>query len=159
MVCSWCTVSVSPSVPRDISFVKGSNNSKISTIKDHESSTHHVRISPRFNTPIEKSEGAKCVRQLHTSEIGQLSLKFRNAHYIPKYNKPFREYGQLCKLDQAKGLDVGTVYYGQNSSIWSLFSADQWNSVRTWVNLRHKVSVRIVINVSVIMDTMPMPSE
>jgi hypothetical protein len=45
-------------------------------------------------------------------QIGQLSLKFRNAHYIPKYNKPFREYGQLCKLDQAKGLDVGTVYHG-----------------------------------------------
>ena len=63
MVCSWCTVSVSPSVPRDISFFKGSNNSKISTIKDHESSTHHVRISPRFNMPIEKSEGAKCVLQ------------------------------------------------------------------------------------------------
>ena len=83
-------------------------------IKDHESSTHHVRISPRFNTPIEKSEGAKCVRQLHTSEIGQLSLKFSNTHYIAKYNKPFRdkpfrEYGQLCKLDQAKRLDVGTV--------------------------------------------------
>ena len=31
--------------------------------KDHESLTHHVRINPRFNTPIEKSEGAKCVRQ------------------------------------------------------------------------------------------------
>ena len=117
MVCSWCTVSVSPSVPRDISFVKGSDNLKISTIKDHESATHHVRISPRFNMPIEKSEGAKCVLQLHTSEIGQLSLKFRNAHYIAKYNKPFREYGQLCKLDQAKGLDVGTVYRGQNGSI------------------------------------------
>ena len=117
MVCSWCTVSVSPSVPRDISFVKGSDNFKISTIKDHESSTHHVRISPRFNMPIEKSEGAKCVRQLHTSEIGQLSLKFRNAHYIAKYNKRFSEYGQLCKLDQAKGLDVKTVYYGQNGSI------------------------------------------
>jgi hypothetical protein len=41
----------------------------------------------------------------------------RNVHYIAKYNKPFREYGQLCKLDQAKGLDVGTVYYGQSSSI------------------------------------------
>ena len=89
----------------------------MSLVKDHESSTHHVRISPRFNTSIEKSEGAKCVRQLHTSEIGQLSLKFRNAHCIAKYNKPFREYGQLCKLDQAKGFDVGTVYHGQNGSI------------------------------------------
>jgi hypothetical protein len=39
------------------------DNFKISMIKDHESSTHHVRISPRFNMSIEKSEGAKCVRQ------------------------------------------------------------------------------------------------
>ena len=44
------------------------------------------------------------------------------AHYIAKYNKRFSEYGQLCKLDQVKGLDVETVYYGQNGSIWSLFS-------------------------------------
>jgi hypothetical protein len=51
------------------------------------------------------------VEILHTSEIGQLSLKFRNVHYIAKYNKPFREYGQLCKLNQAKGFDVGTVSY------------------------------------------------
>jgi hypothetical protein len=61
-------------------------------------------------------------------------------HHEHKYNKPFREYGQLCKLDQAKGLDVGTVYHGQNGSIWSLFSDFfcrtseilSWSSLQSW---------------------------
>jgi hypothetical protein len=33
-----------------------------------------------------------------------------NAHYVAKHNKPFTEYTQLCKLDIAKDLHVGTYY-------------------------------------------------
>jgi hypothetical protein len=72
-----------------ILFIDNTKNTKISTIKDHESSTHHVRISPRFNMPIEKSEGAKCVRtEFHWSDKKNLKREIRWNHF--DHDKLFR---------------------------------------------------------------------
>ena len=37
-------------------------------------------------------------------------LKFKNAHYISKFGKPYTDYITLCNLDEAKKLDIGTHY-------------------------------------------------
>jgi hypothetical protein len=95
MVCSWCTVSVSPSVPRDIK---------------------------RF-------------------------IVFGNVVGIPEFETELANFTELLE-PLTNEISLGTD--GDTLTVHILFGP---------VNLRHKVSVRIVINVSVIMDTMPMPSE
>jgi hypothetical protein len=107
MVCNWC---IEANGPKELSFVKGCENFKISTIKNHEICKFHLKIAPRYTTPVEESPAAHCIKLLNQNEIDKLSIKFRNAHYVAKHNKPFTEYTQLCKLDIAKGLDVGTYY-------------------------------------------------
>lgn len=113
MVCNWC---IKASGPKDLSFVKGCENFKISAIKDHEICKFHLKIAPRYTTPVEELPAAQCIKLLNQNEIDKLSIKFRNAHYVAKHNKPFTEYTQLCKLDIAKGLDVGTSYVNRKGA-------------------------------------------
>jgi hypothetical protein len=42
--------------------------------------------------------------------LKKLDVCFRNAHAIAKHDKSFRDYEWLCKLDKAKGLDIGSTY-------------------------------------------------
>ena len=44
MVCNWC---IEASGPKDLSFVKGCENFKISAIKDHEMCKFHLKIAPK----------------------------------------------------------------------------------------------------------------
>ena len=54
--------------------------------------------------PVTKSKAAKCVYQLQQADYEKLSKKFRNAHFISKHHKSFKDYELLCRLDRAKGL-------------------------------------------------------
>ena len=84
MICNWC---IEASGPKDLSFVKGCENFKISAIKDHEMCKFHLKIAPRYTTPVEESPAVQCIKLLNQNEIDKLSIKFRNAHYVAKHNK------------------------------------------------------------------------
>jgi len=62
------------------------------------------------NSKPEKTEAAKCLMKLKENEHDSLVMKFRNAHFVAKHHKSFKEYVLLCKLDKAKGVDSGTSY-------------------------------------------------
>jgi hypothetical protein len=66
-----------------------------------------------------QSEAGNALRKLNESQHAQLSLRFRNAHAIAKAGKSFKDYVWLCKLDKAKGLDIGNTY--QNDKAASTF--------------------------------------
>ena len=55
MVCNWCIIA---NGPKELSFVKGCDNFKISAIKDHELCKFHLKIAPRYTTPVEESPAA-----------------------------------------------------------------------------------------------------
>ena len=47
---------------------------------------------------------------MNKSAFQKLSMLFRNAHFIAKSGRPYTDYVGLCKLDKAKGLDIGDTY-------------------------------------------------
>jgi hypothetical protein len=109
MFCTWCK-EINPT--SDSSFVKGCDNLRIDTLKTHEKSKQHLRSADRHVNVNEKStsEATSCLTQLNKSQIGQLSIKMRTAHFIAKHHKSFLDYKHICQLDKMKGLDVGTSY-------------------------------------------------
>ena len=40
----------------------------------------------------------------------RMSILFRNAHAVAKQNRPYMDYVWVCRLDRAKGLDIGDTY-------------------------------------------------
>jgi hypothetical protein len=50
------------------------------------------------------------VYQLQQADYEKLSTKFRNAHSISKHHNSFKDYELLCRLDRAKGLNIGNSY-------------------------------------------------
>lgn len=56
---------------------------------------------------IRQSEAASALRQLHETNYKRLTYRFRNVHAVARHDKFFKDYVWLCKLDKAKGLDVG----------------------------------------------------
>jgi hypothetical protein len=70
-----------------LQLVHRSQWTKISAIKDHEICNFHLKIAPRYTTPVEELPAAQCIKLLNQNEIDKLSIKFRNAHYVAKHNK------------------------------------------------------------------------
>ena len=66
IVCNWC---IGANGPKELSFVKRCDNFKISSIKDHELCKFHLKIAPRYTTPVRESPAAQCIKLLNQNEI------------------------------------------------------------------------------------------
>ena len=64
------------------------------------------------------SEAEKCLQSLNKSAFERLSLLFRNAHAIAKHLHPFRNFVWMAKVDEKKGLNVGSTV----SSVCEIYS-------------------------------------
>ncbi|XP_062615057.1 zinc finger protein 862-like [Saccostrea cucullata] len=58
----------------------------------------------------EETEASVAIRQLNATQLYKLNIRFRNVHAVSKLDKSFKDYVWLCKLDKAKGLDIGNTY-------------------------------------------------
>ena len=106
MYCTWC---IENNVP-DCKFVYGTDNFKLCAVKQHEESKHHKHIAAKYDKPRSQSDAKKCMQMLQKADYDRLTIKFRTAHAVAKYQKSFRDYTLICRLDAAKGLDVGAQY-------------------------------------------------
>lgn len=100
-------------------FVKGCDNFRLESVKQHESCRAHVDAVTKHHAkinPVAQSKAAQCLVNLKKAEYDRLVLKFRNAHAVAKTNLSFRTYTTLCKLDDIKGLDVGSSYVHDKSA-------------------------------------------
>ena len=50
------------------------------------------------------------------ADYNRMVIKFRNAHAVAKHRKSFCDYQFLCKLDKAKGLDIGDTYMNDKAT-------------------------------------------
>ena len=110
MFCNWCRNHEVDSV-----FVKGTNKFKLDAVKQHESSKPHQYYQSRYlskSIPTEPTEStaAQCLLKLKQNDFDNLSVRFRNAHFVAKFHKSFKDYKLLCQLDKAKGLNIGNAY-------------------------------------------------
>ncbi|KAH3834125.1 hypothetical protein DPMN_107444 [Dreissena polymorpha] len=75
--------------------------------KLHEYSTVQNSSSTQ---DVSESKAARYLIKLKKADYEKLAIKFRTGHYIAKRNKSFRDFVDICKLDKAKGLDIGESY-------------------------------------------------
>ena len=94
-------------------FVTGSTNFKVESLNYHaESASHKRHVSKDYNkmaapgTTIEE----KTLVSLNQSEHKRMSRLFRSAHALAKHGRPYSDFSWQCKLDKAKGLDIGNTY-------------------------------------------------
>jgi hypothetical protein len=87
------------------SFITGSDNMKLQTIKRHDQSKCHINNVKRQKASVAPGSSAanKAVKMLHCAAFSQLKLLFRNAHFIAKSGKPYSDFKYLCKFDIMKG--------------------------------------------------------
>ncbi|XP_063408230.1 zinc finger protein 862-like [Mytilus trossulus] len=92
-------------------FLSGCTNFRIDTIQNHEVSSPHISATSVAERPLpQNSLAAKAINSIKQTEYDRLSILFRNAHAVAKHHLSFKTYNVICKLDQAKGLDVGNSY-------------------------------------------------
>lgn len=61
------------------------------------------------------TEGHRSLKLLNSAAFRRLRHLFMNAHFVAKCCRPYTDYIQLCKLDKAKGLDIGNTYLTDKS--------------------------------------------
>ncbi|XP_053385072.1 zinc finger protein 862-like [Mercenaria mercenaria] len=104
-------------------FISGCTNRKISAVTDHENSKSHLKADSYY-----KSKSSSCEEVLHSpaghalmsmksAERHRLAYLFRNIHAVAKNNRPLTDYTWLCKVDKAKGLDLGDTYLNEKAAL------------------------------------------
>ena len=94
----------------DSVFVKGTNKIKLDAVKQHESSKPRQYYQSRYISNPTEPTTVQCLLKLKQNDFDNLSVRFRNVHFVAKFHKSFKDYKLLCQLDKAKGLNIGNVY-------------------------------------------------
>lgn len=119
MICSTCLeVEKDKGDTLKGTFVTGSSNFKIESLKHHELSQSH-------KDNVIKQKAKKCVSGTCTAELSLQTLSksifdkmckpFRNAHGLAKQGRPYSDFSFICDLDEMKGVNIGQTYRNDKS--------------------------------------------
>ena len=101
-------------------FISGSTNFKLESIKHHHESASHksnVQKEKALTARPGTSVAEKTIETLNKSNYLRLTKLFKNAHAVAKHARPYTDYTWLCKLDEAKGVDVGNTYRNNKQAV------------------------------------------
>ena len=86
---------------KGVSFVVGTKNFKIETIKDHEMSVGHkgcvATKRPKTAGSLSDSVAVKSLALMKSAELEKMGMLFRNVHAIGKKGRPFTDYVWMCE--------------------------------------------------------------
>lgn len=96
-------------------FISGSTNFRVSTVKDHVSSAMHQRamLLYRKSQSISITDYSPIARALSTLDAGtemKVTRKFEIAYAICKEGLAFSKMAPLCELEERHGVDLGSGY-------------------------------------------------
>lgn len=120
MSCSVCIEAgtTDPSVRVRNTFVSGCSTMKLEPIKLHEQSANHVKsraILKAKKTPLE-TVAHKIICDLNNDVMEKLRVLFLTCHSLASHNRPFSDYEWVCRLDEAKGIKLGSTYRNVTSA-------------------------------------------
>ena len=98
-------------------FIFGSTNFKRSAVDTHAISNCHdeaIALKKAVKDP-EKTNSGRALKMLQNKELDHVKILFRNAQAVARHNLPFTVFPVLCKLDKAKGLDIGQTYNNEKA--------------------------------------------
>ena len=111
MFCKFCRENPTCS-DSSSTFVSGSQNFKIESVRSHETSTGHTRCVAAAKVS-ENPQLAPLPRALlsMSKEVSQkMERLFDIAYFVAKREMPFTSFPHLCKLEMKHGVELGNTY-------------------------------------------------
>lgn len=100
-------------------FVTGSTNFKKESIVYHNKSgshTHNIGVHDAKIAVPGSSQAEKNIVNMNQSSYLRMAKMFKNAHAVARHNRPYTDFVWICKLDKAKGVDIGSKYLNEKEA-------------------------------------------
>ncbi|XP_064357614.1 LOW QUALITY PROTEIN: sperm flagellar protein 2-like [Dromaius novaehollandiae] len=100
-------------------FYSGTDDFKLEFINIHQSSEAHawatcMEAASTASPDIASAE--QMLKSMNAITLGRVENIFRTCHAIAKSGRPFTDLDWMCKLDDMKGVDIGSVFRNDKSA-------------------------------------------
>ncbi|CAM5113172.1 unnamed protein product [Eretmochelys imbricata] len=100
-------------------FCSGTDIFKLEFINIHHSSEAHAWAScmeAASNATGDQASTEQMLKSMSKVTLGQIENIFRTCHAIAKCGRPFTDLDWMCKLDDMKGVDIGSMFRNDKSA-------------------------------------------
>ncbi|XP_013370455.1 PREDICTED: sperm flagellar protein 2 isoform X2 [Chinchilla lanigera] len=119
MSCALCRKHGVKSGGSQVSLFYGTDNFKTEFLNAHHISEAHARASlmeATISSPVNRAATEVTVRTMSKVTFGRVENLFRSCHAIAKTGRPLKDFIWMCKLDDMKGVDIGSVFRTNKSA-------------------------------------------
>ncbi|XP_071658361.1 sperm flagellar protein 2 isoform X2 [Patagioenas fasciata] len=100
-------------------FCSGTDDFKLEFINTHQSSEAHAWatcMEAASTSSPNTASAEQMLKSMNSITLGRVENIFRTCHAIAKSGRPFTDLDWMCKLDDMKGVDVGSVFRNDKSA-------------------------------------------
>ncbi|KAM6364138.1 sperm flagellar protein 2 [Pluvialis apricaria] len=109
-------------------FCSGTDDFKLEFINTHQSSEAHAWatcMEAASTASPDTASAEQMLKSMNSITLGRVENIFRTCHAIAKSGRPFTDLDWMCKLDDMKGVDIGSVFRNDKSArIFTHFIAE-----------------------------------
>ncbi|XP_038026320.2 sperm flagellar protein 2 isoform X2 [Anas platyrhynchos] len=100
-------------------FCSGTDDFKLEFINTHQSSEAHAWatcMEAASTASPNRASAEQMLKSMNSITLGRVENIFRTCHAIAKSGRPFTDLDWMCKLDDMKGVDIGSVFRNDKSA-------------------------------------------
>ncbi|XP_054041768.1 sperm flagellar protein 2 [Rissa tridactyla] len=100
-------------------FCSGTDDFKLEFINTHQSSEAHAWatcMEAASTASPDTASAGQMLKSMNSITLGRVENIFRTCHAIAKSGRPFTDLDWMCKLDDMKGVDIGSVFRNDKSA-------------------------------------------
>ncbi|XP_074876000.1 zinc finger protein 862-like [Buteo buteo] len=100
-------------------FCSGTDDFKLEFINTHQSSEAHAWatcMEAASTASPDTASAEQMLKSMNSITLGRVENIFRTCHAIAKSGHPFTDLDWMCKLDDMKGVDIGSVFRNDKSA-------------------------------------------
>ncbi|XP_051498713.1 LOW QUALITY PROTEIN: sperm flagellar protein 2 [Apus apus] len=100
-------------------FCSGTDDFKLEFINTHQSSEAHAWatcMEAASTASPDAASAEQMLKSMNSITLGRVENIFRTCHAIAKSGRPFTDLDWMCKLDDMKGVDIGSVFRNDKSA-------------------------------------------
>lgn len=94
-------------------FCSGTDDFRVELLSEHESSEAHAWatcMEAASSSAPETINTEEILKNMSKAALGRIENLFRTCHAIAKTGRPFTDLDWMCKLDDMKGVDIGSIF-------------------------------------------------
>ncbi|KAM6035510.1 sperm flagellar protein 2 isoform 2-T2 [Theristicus caerulescens] len=100
-------------------FCSGTDDFKLEFINTHQTSEAHAWatcMEAASTASPDTASAEQMLKSMNSITLGRVENIFRTCHAIAKSGRPFTDLDWMCKLDDMKGVDIGSVFRNDKSA-------------------------------------------